>query len=187
MTKRIRKGMIGALALAMATGAGPFAFAKGPNPSGDMNLRLNGYEIVGAAQVSILATGQELVDSSGNIAGDETFSYIDSSSTSTATCDGTTSGKITPPTGTFGSGSGQFTITLNFAATSPVSSSACQNTSYTLLCNRTLAHKGLVKFLNAGQYHCVATGVTLGSTPAPIPGSLEGHLSIVSGSNSPQS
>lgn len=157
--------------------------------SGDMNLRLNGYEIVGADQVSILGIGQELVDTSGDISGDLTLSYTDSTDpTDSGTCPGTLGdSNVTFQGGDFGTlGSGQFNITLEFTPKSPVGSTACVDTTFTLLCNRTLVHKNLAKDLNAGEYHCVATGVTSGAafpTATAVPASVEGHLDIVSGSN----
>jgi hypothetical protein len=171
-------------AMAAVVGAGSAAFAGTvPAPSGNMNLRLQGHEIVGTTQDSIQGIGQEIVNTAGNFAGDETFSYADPQSTATGVCGGAISaGAITFQGGSFGTeGEGQFTITMTFTPTTPVSNTPCQTTDYSLLCNRTLVHKTLADDLNAGQYHCVAREVTVGGDP--IGASLEGHLDIVSGSN----
>jgi hypothetical protein len=188
MNKRIRIGVIGAAAFAMASGAGPFAFAKGP--SGDMNLRLNGNEIIGASApgtpVSILAIGQVIVSpTTGAFAGSATITAVDASETDV--CAMTISGgSITAPKGGFSSADGLFTISLPLATTSTGTFCGDNNTAaITLSCTRTLIHKNLVNDLDAGQYHCVVTGITGGTDL--LGASAEGHLDIVSGSNSPQS
>jgi hypothetical protein len=176
--------MMAAAAIVAVVGAAPIAFAKSvPAPSGNMNLRLQGYEVVGATQFSILAIGQEIADTGGNFAGDETFTYAEPLSTSTGVCGGAISaGAIVFQGGSFGTeGHGQFTISMTFTPTAPASNTPCQTTDYTLLCNRTLVHKTLANDLNAGQYHCVAQEVKVGGNP--VGASLEGHLDIVSGSN----
>ena len=192
MNKRIRKGMIGALALAMAAGAGPFAFAKGP--SGNMNMRLNGNEIIGASSpgtpVSILAIGQVISDSGGTFSGNLTMTATDTSETDVCTVNiPQAAGQITKPVGGFSSADGLFTITLTGVSVSKVSggSTFCTDNNganITLSCNRTLVHKNLVNDLDAGQYHCVLTGLSGGIDL--LGASMEGHLDIVSGSNSPQ-
>src|ERR1700751_154506 len=80
MNKRVRMGLIGAAALTLATGAGPFAFAKG-GPSGNMNLRLSGYEVIGGGQVSVLAIGQVISDSGGTFSGNATMTATDGTET----------------------------------------------------------------------------------------------------------
>jgi hypothetical protein len=185
MNKRIRMGVIGAAALALATGAGPFAFAKG-GPSGNMNLRLNGSEIISAAQVNTLLIGQVIAGTHGDFEGSATFTAANASETDVCAAS-ISSGQITAPTGGFGSATGLFTIDLSLTGVSTVSGTgnfctANSNSALTLTCTRTLVHKNLVNDLNAGQYHCVVTAIT-GVTGA----SMEGHLDIVSGSNSPQS
>jgi hypothetical protein len=173
--------MMAAAAMVAAMGAGPAAFGK-PTPFGNMNLRLQGSEVVNATQSSILGIGQELADTHGNFAGDETFTYVDPVSFSTGVCGGAISGgAIRYQGGSFGTeGQGQFTINMTFTPTTAVSNTPCQTTDYTLLCNRTL-HKNLADDLNAGQYHCIAQDVTVGGSA--VGASLEGHLDIVSGSN----
>jgi len=187
MRKRIRKGMIGVLALVMAAGAAPSAFAVLPN---DMNLRLNGSEIVGPTQYSIVATGQEVVAVGGHFFGDETFTYVQSgASGATAVCGGSISDTavITLQTGSIGTlGQGQFNITMTFTPSSGTSGTPCDVTDYTFLCDRTLQHRAQANDLNVGEYDCVATGVTVGTTPVPVPASLEGRLRVVGGSGSPQ-
>jgi hypothetical protein len=191
MNKRIRVGIIGAAALAMATGAGPFAFAKGGNgPSGNMNLRLNGTESVGGDQVSFLGIGQVISNSGGSFSGSITFTAADA--TESDTCTGAiaqAAGQISAPKGAFSQTDGLFTISLPLSSVAAVTTAdtfctANNNATMSLSCNRTLAHKNLVNDLDAGQYHCVVTGISGSST---ITGeSLEGHLDISAGSNSPQ-
>ena len=72
MTKASVAGMMAGAAIMAAVGARSIAFAKGKTPSGDMNLRLQGYEVLSATQSSVLAIGQEIVDANGNFGGDET-------------------------------------------------------------------------------------------------------------------
>jgi type 1 fimbria pilin len=77
MSKKSFVGMMAAAAMAAAVGAGPVAFAKSKpaTPSGDMNLRFQGYELAGTQQVSINGIGQLSVDTGGSItSGVETFS-----------------------------------------------------------------------------------------------------------------
>jgi len=188
MNKRIRVGIIGAAALAMATGAGPFAFAKG-GPSGNMNLRLNGSETVGGDQVSFLGIGQVISNSSGSFSGSITFTAADA--VESDTCTGAiaqAAGQISAPKGTFSQTDGLFTISLPLSSVVAVTTAdtfctANNNATMSLSCNRTLAHKNLVNDLDAGQYHCVVTGISGGSVTGE---SLEGHLDISAGSNSPQ-
>ncbi len=188
MNRRIRIGVIGAAALAMASGAGPFAFAKGP--SGNMNLRLNGNQVISGSVVSVLAIGQVIADQAGVFSGSVTMTASDSTETDVcAVAIPSGDGQITKPAGSFSSSTGQFTITMASLAVTPISvsstfCSANNSESITLTCNRTLVHKNLVNDLDAGQYHCVVTGITGGSVAGE---SMEGHLDIVSGSNSPQS
>jgi hypothetical protein len=188
MNKRIRVGIIGAAALAMATGAGPFAFAKG-GPSGNMNLRLNGSETVGGDQVSFLGIGQVISNSSGSFSGSITFTASDA--VESDTCTGAiaqAAGQISAPKGAFSQTDGLFTISLPLSSVVAVTTAdtfctANNNATMSLSCNRTLAHKNLVNDLDAGQYHCVVTGISGGSVTGE---SLEGHLDISAGSNSPQ-
>lgn len=188
MSKKSFVGMMGAAAMLAVVGAGPFAFAKGP--SGNMNLRLNGYETVtGSGQVSILAIGQVISDTGGIFSGSAVITATDPSTPETDACAvSITDGKIIAPTASFSQPDGLFTISLTFGTTSAGTFCGDNNgATVSLACNRTLVHKNLVEDLDAGQYHCVVTGIT-GGTPGAITGeSMEGHLDIVSGSNSPQS
>ena len=190
MNKRVRMGLIGTAALALATGAGPFAFAKG-GPSGNMNLRLSGYEVIGGGQVSVLAIGQVISDSSGTFSGNATMTATDGTETDVCAVNiPSGGGQITKPAGGFSSTNGLFTITISGVGVTSSSGGTTfcgDNTgaTFTLSCNRTLVHKNLVNDLDAGQYHCVVTGITGAS--AVTGQSMEGHLDIVSGSNSPTS
>ncbi|HVN90645.1 MAG TPA: hypothetical protein VMT61_12590 [Candidatus Binataceae bacterium] len=178
----------GVLILVAAMGQLAQAKDKVPIPSGNLNLRIQGYAMVGSDQVSIRAIGQEIADTQGNFNGDETFTYVDASAspTSTAACSGTvTGGTIVAQAGSFGTpGEGEFVITVPFSPTTPVTGTACVAQTTTMQCERTLAHKPLVNDLNAGAYHCIVTGISgLGIGAA----SMEGHLDSVAGSNSPNS
>jgi hypothetical protein len=190
MNKRIRVGVIGATALALATAAGPFAFAKG-GPSGNMNLRLNGTETIGGDQVSFLGIGQVISDSGGAFSGSVTFTAADAGESDTCTgAIAQAAGQISAPKGTFSQVDGLFTISLPLSSVAAVTTAdtfctANNNATLALSCNRTLVHKNLVNDLDAGQYHCVVTGIT-GST-AITGESMEGHLDISAGANSPQS
>lgn len=187
MSKGIRTGLLVVAAIVMGAAVGRSAFARGKDPSGNMNLRLEGYEVVAGTQVDILGIGQEIVDSAGSFLGDETFTYVNPTSATTAVCDGSISaGEISFQGGSFGTdGQGQFNISMTFTPTTAVTSTACQATVTTLLCNRTLLHAKFANDLNVGQYHCVATSVTVGGSA--VGASLHGHLDIVSGSNGPTS
>lgn len=185
MTKRSFVGILAAAVIVMAVGASRFASAT-ITPSGNMNLRLQGHEIIAANEVSMFAIGQEIVDTTGSFSGDLTFTYVDTASTSTGVCGGSiTGGAISAQGGSFGTlGSGQFTIAMTFTPQTTVASTACVTTAFTLLCNRTLAHPKLTDDLNAGQYHCVVTDAAGTGISAA---SLDGHLDLVRGSNAPQS
>jgi hypothetical protein len=189
MNKRIKMGVIGATALALATSAGPFAFAKGP--SGNMNLRLNGSETIAAAQVSFLGIGQVISNSAGSFSGSVTFTASDASESDTCTAAiAQAAGQITAPKGNFSQTDGLFTISMPLSGIAAVTTTdtfcnANVGAALALSCNRTLVHKNLVNDLDAGQYHCVVTGI---SGSAGVTGqSMEGHLDISAGANSPQS
>jgi hypothetical protein len=191
MSKRGVVGMLTAAAMVAAVGAGPIAFAKSkpPTPSGDMNLRFQGFELAGAAgtqQVSIDGIGQLSVNGSGDITtGSETFTAVNPLTPESDVCTGSVTGTITAPTGAFASGTGEFAISLSYTPGTGLGS-LCIATTTDLTCNRTLAHKNLTDDLDVGQYHCVVTGVTaLPSTT--IGASMDAHIDIVSGNNAPQS
>jgi hypothetical protein len=192
---RIGKSRIGmvaatAMVLAVGMGAGRFAAAAGlPVPSGNLNLRLNGYEVVTSessttpARLNIDAIGQVIADTKGNLSGAETFNAVDPTVPAEEVCKGTVSGTITPPTGGFGSGDGEFSLSLSFAPTS--TGAYCIPATTTMQCNRSLLHKVLVDDLDAGQYHCIVTGMTVGTgaTSTIDAASMDGHLDSARGSN----
>jgi hypothetical protein len=186
MSKRILVVILAATGLVGAAGTGRFAFAKTFTPSGNMNLRLQGREVLGSVEDGIFAIGQVLADTAGNFSGDETFTYVNSASTSTGVCGGSiTAGTIKSEGGSFGTlCQGQFNLSFTFTPQTVVSGTPCVASAITMLCNRTLVHPILIKDLNAGQYHCVVTGVTGTGISAA---SMDGHLDIVRGSNSPES
>ena len=189
-----RIGMMAATAMMVAVGmsAGRFAAAADlPVPSGNLNLRLNGYEVVTSessttpARLSIDAIGQVIADTKGNLSGAETFNAVDATVPAEEVCKGTVSGTITPPTGGFGSGDGEFSLSLSFAPTS--TGAYCIPATTTMQCNRSLLHKVLVDDLDAGQYHCIVTGMTAGTgaTSTIDAASMDGHLDSARGSNAP--
>jgi hypothetical protein len=188
MSKKSFVRMMTAAAIVAAVGAGPIAFAKSkpPTPSGDMNLRFQGYELAGTQQVSINGIGQLSVNISGVItSGVETFTAVNPLTPEDDVCTGSVTGTITAPTGSFGSDTGEFTISLTYTPSASLASLCFASTS-DLTCNRTLVHKNLADDLNAGQYHCVVTGLTE-SPSTPIGASMDAHIDIVSGNNAPQS
>src|SRR5579859_5658839 len=117
MKKRNMWGVIGG-ALILVAGAGQFALAKSSGPSGNLNLREQGYELIGSSKVSIRTIGQAIADKQGNFNGDATFTYVDEAAApgSTAVCAGNiTGGTIQSQGGGFGTlGEGEFVITLPF-------------------------------------------------------------------------
>lgn len=167
------------------------AAAELPVPSGNLNLRLDGYEVVTPegsttpARLSIDAIGQVIADTHGNLSGAETFNAVDATMPAAEVCNGTVSGTITPPTGGFGSGDGEFAISLSFAPTN--TNAYCIPATTTMQCNRSLLHKLLVDDLDAGQYHCIVTGMIAGTgaTSTINAASMDGHLDSARGSNAP--
>ena len=193
MNLRNRIGIAAGAAMLMAVGmsAGRAAAADSlPIASGKFNLRLNGYEVVtpessSAARLSIDAIGQVTGDAGGNLNGAETFNAVDPTVPAEEVCNGTITGTITPPSGGFGSGDGEFKVSLTFAPGS--AGSYCIPATTTMQCNRTLLHKLLADDLDAGQYHCIVTGMTAGggSTTTINAASMDGHLDSSRGSNAP--
>ena len=185
-----QQNLLGAIggAVILVAGAGQFAIAKSSGPSGNLNLRVQGYELIGSSKVSIRAIGQQIADKQGNFNGDETFTYVDEAAapTSTAVCVGNIAGgTIAAQGGSFGTvGEGEFVITMPFTPATAFPGTACVAVTTTMLCNRTLVHKNLIDDLDAGAYHCVVTGVAgtgIGGA------SMDGQLDSVAGSNSPTS
>jgi hypothetical protein len=137
------------------------------------------------SRLSIDGIGQLIGDTTGNLSGAESFTAVDPTAPAQEVCAGTVSGAITPPAGGFGSGDGQFTISLVFAPTSP--DAYCIPATTNLLCNRSLLHVLLVKDLDAGQYHCIVTGMTAGTgaTSAINAASMDAHIDSARGNNGP--
>ena len=157
-----------------------------PAPSGNLNLRIEGYEVVtnstDPSRVSIEGIGQLLSDTAGSLSGVETFTAVDPTGSSSETvCNGSVTGQITAPSGGFASGSGQFGVTLSYVPASGAGA-ICVATTATMLCNRTLGHPIYVNDLDAGEYHCLVTGLTGTGISAA---SMSAHLGSVSGSNAP--
>jgi len=194
MNFKSRIGIVAGTAMMMAVGmsAGQFAAAAElRGPSGNLDLRLNGYEVVTpqnsttSTRLSIDGIGQLIGDTTGNLSGAESFTAVDPTIPTQEVCDGTVSGAITPPAGGFGSGDGQFTISLAFTPTT--TDAYCIPATTSLLCNRSLLHVQLAKDLDAGQYHCIVTGMTsgTGATSAINAASMDAHIDSVRGSNGP--
>jgi len=181
------KGVGVATGLALALAGSSAAFAKGPAPSGNLNLRIDGYEVFTptgetAGQYTINGLGQVIGDSNGVLNGTLTYTQIDALTATEDVCPDTVTGNITAPTGSFGLADGSFTIALSL--TPPASPTGCGGAAIDLLCNRTLVHHNLVNDLDAGAYHCIATSVTPTSGTA-IPASLTVRIGSVEGANAP--
>jgi hypothetical protein len=194
MNFKSRIGIVAGIAMIVALGmsAGQFASAAElRGPSGNLDLRLDGYEVVTPqssttpSRLSIDGIGQLIGDTTGNLSGSESFTAVDPAVPAQEVCDGTVSGAITPPAGGFGSGDGQFTISLAFAPTS--ADAYCIPATTNLLCNRSLLHVLLAKDLDAGQYHCIVTGMTAGTgaNSAINAASMDAHIDSVRGNNGP--
>jgi hypothetical protein len=181
-----------AMMIVISMSAPRFAVAAElPVPSGNLNLRLDGYEVVTPegsttpARLSIDAIGQVIADTHGNLSGAETFNAVDATMPAAEVCNGMVTGTITPPAGGFGSGDGEFAISLSFAPTN--TNAYCIPATTTMQCNRSLLHKLLVDDLDAGQYHCIVTGMIAGTgaTSTINAASMDGHLDSARGSNAP--
>jgi hypothetical protein len=181
----------GAVLLLAAIAASPALAKKAPpppppTPSGNINLRVEGYEITTAtgtvARISVDGIGQLLSDTAGSLNGVETFTAVNpSGANAEEVCTGSVSGQITAPSGGFASGNGEFTISLSY---SPASGAGtfCVATTASLLCNRTLAHPAYLDDLDAGEYHCVVTNLSGSGISAA---SMNAHLDSVEGTNGP--
>ncbi|HKV55620.1 MAG TPA: hypothetical protein VJN94_13375 [Candidatus Binataceae bacterium] len=184
-----------ALLIAAAGGVTGTAMAKqGPKPpSGNLNLRFAGFELVNSdTHLDLNGIGQLIADSAGSFSGAETFTAVNpalpSSAASETVCNGTSNGTITAPTGGFGSGSGDFSISLNYTPASG-SGSNCIASTTSFECSRTLEHVALEGQLDAGQYHCIVTGVSTpsGSASTIDGASMQGSVDSVRGTNAPTS
>ncbi len=181
----------GAALLLAAMAASPALAEKPPSPppptpSGNINLRVEGYEITTATgsstRISIDGIGQLLSDTAGNLNGVETFTAVDPSGVNAEeVCTGSVSGQITAPSGGFASGNGEFKISLSYTPASGAGT-FCVTSTASLLCNRTLAHPAYVNDLDAGEYHCVVTDLSGSGITAA---SMNAHLGSVEGSNAP--
>jgi hypothetical protein len=182
----------GAALLLAAIAASPALAKKAPppppppTPSGNINLRVEGYEITTAtgtaARISVDGIGQLLSDTAGSLNGVETFTAVDPSGVNAEeVCTGSVSGQITAPSGGFASGNGEFTISLSYTPASGAGT-FCVATTASLLCNRTLAHPAYIDDLDAGEYHCVVNNLSGSGISAA---SLNAHLGSVEGTNGP--
>jgi hypothetical protein len=85
MNFKSRIGIVAAIAMMMAMGMSAERFAAAadvPVPSGNLNLRLDGYEVVTPesstpARLSIDEIGQIIADTKGNLSGAETVNAVD--------------------------------------------------------------------------------------------------------------
>jgi hypothetical protein len=195
MNLKSRIATVASAALILAAMAASSALAKKaptpssptpPTPSGNVNLRVEGYETATATgtstRISIDGIGQLLSDTAGSLNGVETFTAVDPSGVNAEeVCTGSMSGQITPPSGGFASGNGEFKISLSY---SPASGAGtfCVASTASLLCNRTLAHPAYVNDLDAGEYHCVVTDLSGSGITAA---SMNAHLGSVEGTNGP--
>jgi hypothetical protein len=159
-----------------------------PSPSGNLNLRIDGYEVLtptseAAGQYTINGLGQVIGDTTGNLNGTLSYTQVDAAAASEDLCNDTVAGTVTAPSGGFGQTNGSFTASLNL--TSPAGNPAgCGAATIDLLCNRTLLHHNLVNDLDAGTYHCVATSVTP-TGGSLVPASLTVRIGSVEGANAP--
>jgi hypothetical protein len=196
----VKKGTLtiamGAVVL-MAMGAGLAIAKKAPAPSGNLNLRINGTELLtpgvsSPVRLVIDGIGQVIGDSTGTLSGAETYTALVTSSNSVEPaeqiCNGTVSGSITPPAGDFASGTGEFTASLTFTPVAD-SGSYCIPATTTFECSRALFHEELVNDLDAGEYACVATGSTAAAgADTTVDGvSLSVNITSVRGANAPTS
>lgn len=192
MKMRDRRGLLVAgLGVALlVVGASAGASAAKAAVSGNFNLKTEGYEVLtpsggAASKLDIEGIGQLVASPSGSISGAETFTSVDSSAGTEDVCTGTVAGTITPPAGTFASGTGNFTVSLTYTPSS--SGVSCIPSTTTLTCSRALFHLNNASNLAAGEYRCIATGVTAGAgaTAAVNGASLRAQLTNTRGANGP--
>ncbi|MGA2409582.1 MAG: hypothetical protein ABSG46_04245 [Candidatus Binataceae bacterium] len=173
----------------MIAGVNGAAFAK-QTPSGNLNVRVTGYEILGggaAGQYTVNGLGQVIGDTTGVLDGDLIYTLVDAGAATEEECTEQISGSITAPSGSFSLADGNFTGTLTLTpVSSPVQTADCDGATLDLLCNRTLLHKGFVNDLDDGAYHCIATAATAsGSATAIEAASLDVTINSVEGANAP--
>lgn len=192
---KITRGISVASGLALILAGSGVAFAKGasaPGPSGNLNVRIDGFEVLTpsggvAGQYTVNGLGQVIGDANGDLDGVLTYTLVNAASASEQTCNDSLSGStITAPTGNFSDTGGSFTASLALTAASGAASD-CESATIALTCNRTLQHHNFVDDLNAGTYHCIATGVTAasGGTTAINAASLTVRIGSVDGANAP--
>ena len=190
---RIQSGLAAVgFGLAMMVGGASGAFAGGATSStGDVNLRSEGYVLLtpsggSLAKDDVEGIGQLTVTSAGVISGAETYTAVDSAAGTEDLCAGTVGGSITSPSGSFASGTGYFTVSLDFTPTS--GGSDCIASSASLSCSRELYHTALVDNLSDGTYRCVVTNVSATSGTTTVNGaSMRVQLTPSRGTNSPES
>jgi hypothetical protein len=184
-------GVATGLALALAaSGTMALAAAKKASPSGNLNLRVTGYEVLGggeAGQYTVNGIGQVIGDVNGSLSGQLTYTLVDAAAATEEVCGEQVSGTITKPSGSFGLSDGSFTASLTLAPVStPAQTADCDGATVSLLCNRTLLHQNLADDLDAGAYHCIATGVTAAESATAInAASLDVTIHSVEGANAP--
>ena len=145
--------VVAGIGLALMAGAASRAFAAHgapPPPSGSMNLRIGGYEVItptsgSPAQVDIDGIGQVIANTAGDFTGALTYTAVSPALASEDVCTGTVAGTITTPSGAFASGDGQFTISLTYTPLSSSTGTNCIPSTATLLCTRALSHVALVR------------------------------------------
>jgi len=194
MKRGHRNGLLAAgIGFALIAGATSQGFAAA-TPSGNMNLSLDGYAVItptsGTAETAdIKGIGQVTADTTGAFSGALTYTAVSAALGTEDVCAGTVAGTITPPTGGFASGDGNFTLGLSYTPSSSATGTDCIPSSATMLCTRTLAHPTLANDLDAGQYHCIATSVTAGTGASAMinAASLHSDLNISRGANAPTS
>jgi hypothetical protein len=194
----VRRYVIGAAIAGLAIagmGSGP-ALAKPsrPTPSGNMNLSFQGVEYATVASepttIQVDGLGQLIADKQGNLSGAETFTAVNGEGQTENVCTGSVAGSITPPNGNFGSGDGSFTASLVYTPANGAGAYCFPSgtTTTMLLCNRTLLHENLASELDAGTYHCVATGVSVsGGSDTINAATMRARIGITRGNNAPNS
>jgi hypothetical protein len=165
-----------------------FARTTTAEPSGNLNVRIDGFEVFtpsggSPGQYTINGLGQVVGDATGTLTGTLNYTQVSADLAVEDVCSDTVAGTITAPGGSFGLSGGNFTIVLDI--TGPSSTPACGSATIDLVCNRTLAHHNLVDDLDAGNYHCIATSVTPSGGASTIPASLTVRIGSVDGANAP--
>jgi hypothetical protein len=183
-------GVATGLAFAMAAASGGLAFAAKKSPSGNLNLRMTGYEVLApsagpAGQYTINGIGQVIGDTGGTLDGELTYTMVDAAAATEETCSDTITGTISAPSGSFSQSGGSFSASLTLAP-STAAGASCEGATVSLLCNRTLLHQNFVDDLDAGTYRCIGTTVAPATGGTPISAaSLDVTIDSVQGANAP--